>query len=143
MRVSTFFKIVAPPAPPAKHAPLPGLLPGCAGSGPFSTPPPAPTSTTDPPSTTPIEPTTTTDAIDTPANPGNSMDCSDFATYAEAEAWFDTYFPVYGDVARLDNDDNGQPCESLPGGPGVAGPVPQAPAAVRALSVSTRDRWAR
>ncbi|HJM30798.1 MAG TPA: HNH endonuclease family protein [Acidimicrobiales bacterium] len=102
---------------PAEHDALSGLLAGCDGSGTFSTTPPAPTSTTDPPSTTTIEPTTTTDAIDTPANPGNSMNCSDFATYAEAEAWFDTYFPVYGDVARLDNDDNGQPCESLPGGP--------------------------
>ena len=33
------------------------------------------------------------------------------------KAWFDTYFPYYGDVARLDGDNDGEPCESLPGGP--------------------------
>jgi hypothetical protein len=31
--------------------------------------------------------------------------------------WFDTYFPYYGDVAGLDGDNDGEPCESLPGGP--------------------------
>ena len=65
-------------------------------------PPPVPT--TEPPTT--VVP-----------NPGNTMNCSDFSTYAEAKAWFDTYFPYYGDVARLDGDNDGEPCESLPGGP--------------------------
>ena len=64
------------------------------------------TTTTSPPTTTTI-----------PANPGNTKNCSDFSTYAEAKAWFDTYFPHYGDVARLDSDGDGEPCESLPGGP--------------------------
>ena len=102
---------------PAEHDALSGLLAGCDGAVTFDTAPPAPTPTTVPPPSTTIEPTATTDAGDSPADPGNSMNCSDFATYAEAKAWFDTYFPDYGDVARLDNDDDGEPCESLPGGP--------------------------
>jgi hypothetical protein len=52
-----------------------------------------------------------------PEDPGNTKNCSDFSTYAAAKAWFDTYFPYYGDVARLDGDNDGEPCESLPGGP--------------------------
>ena len=95
---------------PAEHDALSELLAGCDGSVTFDTTPPAPTSTT-------VPPPSTTVASDTPADPGNSMNCSDFATYAEAKAWFDTYFPDYGDVALLDNDDDGEPCESLPGGP--------------------------
>jgi len=61
-----------------------------------------------PPVTPPVTP---------PANPGDSKNCSDFKTYAEAKAWFDTYFPYYGDVAHLDANGDGRPCESLPGGP--------------------------
>ena len=49
-----------------------------------------------------------------PPNPGNSRNCSDFSTQAEAQEWFDTYFPHYGDVARLDGDGDGEACESLP-----------------------------
>lgn len=52
-----------------------------------------------------------------PANPGDSKNCSDFPNYAAAKAWFDTYYPYYGDVARLDFDNNLIPCESLPGAP--------------------------
>lgn len=77
------------------------------------------TSGTMPP--TPAETVTTaaptTIASDAPANPGNSKNCGDFVNYAQAKAWFDTYYPYYGDVARLDGDDDGEPCESLPGGP--------------------------
>ena len=39
------------------------------------------------------------------------------ATYAEAKTWFDTYFPYYGDVAGLDGNNDGIPCQSLPGAP--------------------------
>lgn len=49
-----------------------------------------------------------------PPNPGNSRNCSDFSTQAEAQEWFDTYFPHYGDVARLDGNGDGEACESLP-----------------------------
>ncbi len=40
-----------------------------------------------------------------------------FATWADANAWYQTYFPYYGDVAHLDGDGNGIPCQSLPGAP--------------------------
>jgi hypothetical protein len=46
-------------------------------------------------------------------NPGDTKNCADFGTYAEAKAWFDTYFDLYGDVARLDGNSDGIPCESL------------------------------
>ena len=54
---------------------------------------------------------------DIPDNPGDSKNCGDFIDYAEAKAWFDTYYEYYGDVAKLDSDDDLEPCESLPGGP--------------------------
>jgi len=53
----------------------------------------------------------------TVGNPGNSVNCGDFDSYAEAKEWFDTYFFDYGDIARLDSNGDGEPCESLPGGP--------------------------
>ena len=65
--------------------------------------------------TTTVAPPPTTSGA--PDNPGNTKNCSDFSSYPEAKAWFDTHFPYYGDVARLDGDDDGEPCESLPGGP--------------------------
>tara|TARA_B100000900_G_scaffold378716_1_gene363091 strand:+ start:971 stop:1609 length:639 start_codon:yes stop_codon:yes gene_type:complete len=52
-----------------------------------------------------------------PDNPGDSKNCGDFSDYAEAKAWFDTYYEYYGDVAKLDSDEDLEPCESLPGGP--------------------------
>jgi len=67
--------------------------------------------------TTTTSSTTTTVAVSPPQNPGNSKNCSDFANYAEAKAWFDTYYPYYGDVADLDRDEDLIPCESLPGAP--------------------------
>lgn len=48
------------------------------------------------------------------SNPGDTKNCGDFRTQAEAQAWFNTYYPLYGDVARLDQDGNGRACESLP-----------------------------
>jgi len=81
------------------------------------TPPAAPATTSSTTTTTTTVPTTTKTI---PANPGNTRNCSGatgFSTYAEAKAWFDTYFPYYGDVAKLDGDGDGEPCESLPGGP--------------------------
>ena len=50
---------------------------------------------------------------DEPENPGDTKNCNDFETYSEAKTWFDRYFPLYGDVARLDGDNDGEPCESL------------------------------
>lgn len=50
-------------------------------------------------------------------NPGDVKNCSDFKDYKQAKTWYDTYFSLYGDVARLDGDKDGIPCESLPGAP--------------------------
>ncbi len=61
--------------------------------------------------------TSTTSTTVQPGNPGDTKNCGDFSNYSEAKAWFDTYFPYYGDVANLDGDNDGEPCESLPGGP--------------------------
>lgn len=52
-----------------------------------------------------------------PANPGDSVNCSNFATWREAQNWFETYYPAYGDIARLDGDGDGVACETLPGHP--------------------------
>lgn len=52
--------------------------------------------------------------IRAPANPGNTKDCSDFTYQRDAQAWFNTYYPLYGDVAGLDGDGDGVACESLP-----------------------------
>ena len=84
------------------------------------TPPAAPatTSSTSTSSTSATVAQTNTTTI--PSNPGNTRNCSGatgFSNYAEAKAWFDTYFPYYADVAKLDGDGDGEPCESLPGGP--------------------------
>lgn len=70
------------------------------------------------PTTTTTSSTTTTTAVSSqPDNPGDSKNCGDFANYAEAKAWFDEYYPYYGDVARLDKDGDLIPCESLSGAP--------------------------
>ena len=72
-------------------------------------PPPRPTTTT--------TSTTITTSTTVPSNPGDAKDCSDFGTWAEAQAWYEKYLPYYGDVANLDADDDGIACESLPGAP--------------------------
>jgi micrococcal nuclease len=51
------------------------------------------------------------------SNPGDIKNCKDFDDYREAKAWYDTYFMLYGDVARLDGDGDGIPCERLSGAP--------------------------
>ena len=50
-------------------------------------------------------------------NPGNVVNCNNFATWADANLWFQTYVR-FGDPAELDGNDDGVPCESLPGNPG-------------------------
>jgi hypothetical protein len=51
------------------------------------------------------------------------VNCSDFPNWAAANAWFQYHFPIYGDIAGLDADHDGIPCETLPGAP--VGPRPQ------------------
>lgn len=48
-------------------------------------------------------------------NPGTAKSCGDFATWPEAQAWFDLYYPAFGDVAGLDVDGDLTACETLPG----------------------------
>lgn len=47
-----------------------------------------------------------------PASPPADMDCPQFASQVEAQAWFDQYFPEFGDVGRLDRDGDGRVCTS-------------------------------
>lgn len=65
-------------------------------------------------SSTPTPAYTSTSKLE---NPGDAKNCPDFATYKEAKEWFDKYYDLYGDVAKLDKNKNGIPCESLPGAP--------------------------
>ena len=44
-----------------------------------------------------------------PAIPTGDLDCRDFATGAEAQAYL-----LSGDPHRLDSDNDGQACDSLP-----------------------------
>ncbi len=48
-----------------------------------------------------------------PSKPAD-RDCPDFATQAQAQAFFDRYYPYYGDFARLDADNDRKACEDLP-----------------------------
>ncbi|WP_240674831.1 excalibur calcium-binding domain-containing protein [Cellulomonas endophytica] len=47
-----------------------------------------------------------------PPNPGDVKNCDSFRSQAEAQAWFMTYYPYYGDVARLDGDNDRRACDS-------------------------------
>jgi len=98
--------------------------PGVSVTPPTPPPPSTSTSSTSTATTTPpvTSPTSTTSTTYTtpggpPPNPGDTKNCTDFATWSEANAWFQTYYPYYGDVANLDSDHDGDPCETLPGHP--------------------------
>lgn len=52
-----------------------------------------------------------------PSNPGDTKNCGDFSTWRAAQDWFETYYPYYGDVAKLDFDNDLIACESNPGAP--------------------------
>jgi hypothetical protein len=62
-------------------------------------------------------PTTINPAPPGLSNPGNTKNCTDFADWQSANAWFQTYLALFGDVAGLDADFDGVPCETLPGAP--------------------------
>ncbi len=47
-----------------------------------------------------------------PTSPIKDVDCPDFASTWDAQAYFDYYYPSYGDVARLDADNDMEACES-------------------------------
>jgi hypothetical protein len=48
------------------------------------------------------------------ANPGDVKNCVDFTTWDAAWRWYWTY-KRHGDIAKLDGDGDGIPCNSLPG----------------------------
>ncbi len=61
-----------------------------------------------------VTPVTAVTPPASPSNPGDTKNCGDFSTQGSAQAWFNTYYPAYGDVAKLDADGNLIACESLP-----------------------------
>jgi hypothetical protein len=46
-------------------------------------------------------------------NPGDTKNCTDFNTWDEANRWFWTYYPTFGDIAKLDGNNDLIPCETL------------------------------
>jgi hypothetical protein len=46
-------------------------------------------------------------------NPGDVKNCTDFATWEDANRYFWTYYPAFGDVGKLDQNNDQIPCESL------------------------------
>ncbi len=72
---------------------------------------PAPRTAAPAPAPAPMRPPSAPAA---PARPAD-VDCADFTSQAAAQAFYNRYFPYYGDFARLDGTDNdGRVCESLP-----------------------------
>ena len=60
-------------------------------------------------------------------NPGRQRQLRDFATWAEANAWYWKYKQAgFGDAGKLDSNGDGLPCESLSGAPKVP-TLPTAP----------------
>lgn len=60
-------------------------------------------------STTASQPTTTTTI---PSNPGDSKNCSDFATHAAAQDWFNRYYPYYDDIDREQHGPSERPIKA-------------------------------
>ena len=77
-----------------------------------------------------------TTTISVPPNPGNTVSCADFATWEDAQEWYDTYAPHYGDVALIDVNNNGVACEKLLP-EGVTAEQVAATVTTRAAAVST------
>ncbi len=73
------------------------------------------------PSTTPVPTQTTTTPTQTPTNGGqtytcssNTYSCTDFTTRAEAQHVFDLCGGASNDIHKLDQDGDGEACETLP-----------------------------
>ena len=69
----------------------------------------------DPPAATPAPEPSTPDAEDDPDGPDRN--CSDFDTWAEAQAFYEAAGGPETDRHRLDRDGDGVACQSLPGAP--------------------------
>lgn len=98
------------PAPTASATTIlnPALRAFIGGSGVISTS--TTTCGSTPPPTSPPPPTT-------PPAPSGDYDCGDFATWPQAQAVFEEYYPAYGDVFDLDRDGDLIACEALLGAP--------------------------
>ena len=59
--------------------------------------------------------------------PKDTHNCSDFDTWSEAQAFFESEGGPTSDPHRLDRNDDGIACESLPGAPGNPAPAPTSP----------------
>ncbi|MFW5469527.1 GmrSD restriction endonuclease domain-containing protein [Knoellia sp. CPCC 206435] len=68
-----------------------------------------------------------------PMSPDDSMNCGDFTSWTAANDWFWYYHLYFGDIAQLDGDNDGIPCESLAGAPSTM----QIPPRPKAASGST------
>ena len=93
------------PTPPPTATPTPTPT-----ATPTATPTPTPPGATESPTPTP-----TVFSTATPSVPDRN--CSDFDTWAEAQAFFESEGGPESDPHRLDNDGDGIACESLPGAP--------------------------
>jgi hypothetical protein len=76
-----------------------------------------------------------------PPNPGDRVHCTDFTTWSASNDYFWRYYPHYGDVARLDQDNDQIPCEGLPGAPATAQrPAQPKPAAQSTVGLQVTGR---
>jgi len=101
----------ATPIPTSTPTPPPTATP---------TPTPAATPTATPTPTPPgtaVSPTPTSTVFSTATPSVPDRNCSDFDTWAEAQAFFESEGGPESDPHRLDNDGDGIACESLPGAP--------------------------
>ena len=72
-----------------------------------------------------VSPTPTPEPISTATPSSPDRNCSDFDTWAEAQAFFEAEGGPQSDPHRLDHDGDGIACESLPGAPGQSTPTPE------------------
>ena len=115
------------------HTPTPVPVPSTP-SPVLPTPTPvAATSTPVPPTPTPVPPTPTITPVETPTPTPHptppemeepDRDCSDFDTWAEAQAFYKAAGGPTSDPHNLDSNGDGIACESLPGSPKQTPPTP-------------------
>ncbi len=107
---------------------------GEAPAFPASTKPPSATLSATPvsatPSVMPVSATPPAAPLSTPPGMrydpfGPDRNCSDFETYQEALAFYIAAGGPDADPHNLDSDDDGEPCESLPGGPSESASLQQ------------------
>ncbi len=97
------------PTPSPQPTPAPTLPPAPTPAP--TTPPPDPGPTVPPPQPEPTEPAPGA-GLPPCAQGGGDCNCGDFATHAEAQAFFESQGP--GDPHGLDREGDGIACESLP-----------------------------